>query len=40
MTSSTTDAASADIHGRRITHPIHRFQNRDWLPSGWRDQWQ
>ncbi len=34
MMSSTTDAATADAHGRRITQPIHRFQNRDWVPSG------
>ena len=38
MTSRTIDAASADIHGRRITHPIQRFQNRDWVLSGPRDQ--
>ena len=38
MTSSTADAASADIHGRRITHPTQRVQNRDWVLSGWRDQ--
>lgn len=38
ITSSTSDAASADIHGRRITQPIHRFQNFDWVLSGRRDQ--
>ena len=38
MTSSTNDAAPADIHGRRITHPTQRFQNRDWVLSGRRDQ--
>ena len=38
MTSRTTDAASAETHGRRITQPIQRVQNRDWAPSGRRDQ--
>ncbi len=38
ITSSTSDAASADIHGRRITQPIQRFQNRDCVLSGRRDQ--
>src|ERR1700722_17984227 len=31
-------AASDDIHGRRITDPTQRFQNRDWVLSGRRDQ--
>ncbi len=35
---SSADAASADNHGRRITHPVHRVQNRDWVVSGLRDQ--
>jgi hypothetical protein len=38
ITSRTSDAARAEIHGRRITQPIQRFQNRDWPPSGPRDQ--
>ena len=38
MTSSTAEAAAAEIHGRRITHPTQRVQNRDWVLSGWRDQ--
>src|ERR1700749_220488 len=38
MSSKMSAAASAEIHGRRITPPIQRFQNRDWLLSGRRDQ--
>src|ERR1700682_3726873 len=31
-------ATSADNHGRRMTQPVHRVQNRDWVVSGRRDQ--
>ena len=31
-------AAAADTHGRRMTVPTHRVQNRDWVDSGRRDQ--
>ncbi len=36
--SRNADAASADSHGRRITQPVHRLQNRDWVVSARRDQ--
>src|SRR5690349_20172363 len=36
--SSSTDAPSAAIHGRRITQPVQRVQNRDCVVSGRRDQ--
>ena len=36
--SRSTVAPSADIHGRRITQPVHRVQNRDCVVSGRRDQ--
>ena len=36
--SSNADASSADNHGRRITAPVQRVQNRDWVASGRRDQ--
>src|ERR1700722_4716551 len=36
--SSSIAAASADSHGRRITEPVHRLQNRDWVVSTRRDQ--
>jgi hypothetical protein len=36
--SSRTEAASAEAHGRRMTQPVHRLQNRDWVVSGRRDQ--
>ena len=35
---NNADAPSADNHGRRITHPVHRVQNRDCVVSGLRDQ--
>ena len=38
MTSNTAEAAAAEIHGRRITDPTQRVQNRDWVVSGRRDQ--
>src|ERR1700729_4355864 len=38
ISSSTAVAASDDIHGRRITDPTQRFQNRDCVLSGRRDQ--
>ncbi len=38
MVMSTADATNADAHGRRITQPIQRVQNRDWVVSGRRDQ--
>ena len=38
MSSRTVEAASADIHGRRITEETQRFQNGDTLASGRRDQ--
>ena len=38
MTIRTADAANAEIHGRRITSPIQRLQNRDCVVSGRRDQ--
>ncbi|CKS90148.1 Uncharacterised protein [Mycobacterium tuberculosis] len=38
MTSSTVDAASAVIQGRRITHPTQRDQNQDCVLAGRRDQ--
>ncbi len=38
MTIRTAEAASAATHGRRITHPTQRVQNRDWVLSGLRDQ--
>ena len=31
-------ADNADTHGRRITVPTQRVQNRDWVDSGRRDQ--
>ena len=34
----TADAANAETHGRRITQPIQRLQNRDCVVSGRRDQ--
>ena len=37
-TSSSAAAPSAAIHGRRITQPVQRVQNRDWVASGLRDQ--
>ena len=36
--SNSAAAASADTHGRRITRPVQRDQNRDWVASGRRDQ--
>ena len=36
--SSSAVAPSADNHGRRITQPVHRVQNRDWVVSARRDQ--
>ncbi len=36
--SSTAVAAAADAHGRRITAPTQRVQNRDCADSGRRDQ--
>ena len=36
--SSAAVAASAEAHGRRITVPTQRVQNRDWVASGRRDQ--
>ena len=36
--SSSTDAPSAATHGRRITQPVQRVQNRDCVVSGRRDQ--
>src|SRR6201997_2620639 len=36
--SSSTAAPSADAHGLRITQPIQRLQNGDWVDSGRRDQ--
>jgi hypothetical protein len=38
MRRRTADAANADNHGRRITPPIQRLQNRDCVVSGRRDQ--
>src|SRR5689334_1936029 len=31
-------ATSADSHGRRITHPVHRLQNRDCVVSPRREK--
>ena len=36
--SRTAVAARAETHGRRITAPTQRVQNRDWAVSGRRDQ--
>ena len=36
--SSTTAAATADSHGRRMTQPVQRLQNLDWVASTPRPQ--
>ena len=38
MISRNAVAATADTHGRRITVPTQRVQNRDLVASGRRDQ--
>ena len=38
IASRSTVAPSADTHGLRITAPVHRVQNRDWVVSGRLDQ--
>src|SRR4051812_11990583 len=38
ISSSTAEAATADIQGRRITQLTQRVQNRDTVLSGRRDQ--
>ena len=38
ITSRTAVADNADSHGRRMTSPTQRVQNRDWVVSARRDQ--